>query len=203
MGELIARVKALGEDNCRAVIDDDPEVEVTTVGGAEHLLFEVDGDKEDVGLLIGTQGGNIIALRTRVLSACGAPAVRTQVDVCTSRREQAVSEISRDLKILAKELNVPVLALSQLSRAVEHRAPPIPQLSDLRDSGAIEQDADVILFLYRGDLARRRDGEAPDAAQLILAKQRNGPVGVVPLRFDAQAVRFDSLALSYHQQLVS
>jgi len=95
---------------------------------------------------------------------------------------------------------VPVLALSQLSRAVEGRNPPIPVLSDLRDSGAIEQDADVILFIYRGDLRRPDDN---DGAQLIVAKQRNGPLGTIPLRFDSEFVRFDSLALSYHTHALS
>jgi replicative DNA helicase len=114
-------------------------------------------------------------------------------------RQQEVSEISRELKVLAKELDVPVLALSQLSRAVEHRHPPVPQLADLRDSGGIEQDADVVLFIYRGDLF---EANKPDVgAQLLVAKQRNGPVGLVRLRFDKDAVRFDALAYPSHHQV--
>jgi replicative DNA helicase len=113
-------------------------------------------------------------------------------------RQQEVSEISRDLKGLAKELDVPVLALSQLSRAVEHRHPPVPVLSDLRDSGGIEQDADVVLFIYRGDLF---EANKPDVgAQLLVAKQRHGPVGTVKLRFDDEAVRFDPRAHPSHHQ---
>jgi replicative DNA helicase len=114
-------------------------------------------------------------------------------------RQQEVSEISRDLKVLAKELDVPVLALSQLSRDVERRHPPVPQLSDLRDSGAIEQDADVVLFIYRGDLYEPRAPEV--GAQLLVARQRIGPTGVVKLRFDADAVSFDTLAYPAHHQL--
>jgi replicative DNA helicase len=106
-------------------------------------------------------------------------------------RQQEVSELSRDLKVLAKELNVPILALSQLSRAVESRHPPVPQLSDLRDSGAIELDADVVLFIDHGDPF---EATKPDVgARLLVAKQRHGPVGRVKLRFDALA---DS---AYHQ----
>jgi replicative DNA helicase len=113
-------------------------------------------------------------------------------------RVQEVSEISRELKVLAKDLDVPVLALSQLSRAVEGRRPPVPQLSDLRDSGTIEQDADVVLFLDRGDLHEPNRPEA--GTRLILAKQRNGPLGTVKLRFDGASVRFDALAHHpYHQ----
>jgi replicative DNA helicase len=103
------------------------------------------------------------------------------------------------LKVLAKELDVPVLALSQLSRDVERRHPPVPQLSDLRDSGAIEQDADVVLFIYRGDLYEPRAPEV--GAQLLVARQRIGPTGVVKLRFDADAVSFDTLAYPAHHQL--
>jgi replicative DNA helicase len=107
-------------------------------------------------------------------------------------RNQEVSDISRELKILAKELNVPVLALSQLSRDVEKRNDKRPVLSDLRDSGAIEQDADVVMFIYRGDLYAK-DGGDP-ATKLIVAKHRNGPTGEVPVVFQATYARFDPLA---------
>jgi replicative DNA helicase len=93
---------------------------------------------------------------------------------------------------------VPVLALSQLSRAVEGRRPPVPQLADLRDSGTIEQDADVVLLLDRGDL---HEPNRPDVgARLLVAKQRRGPLGAVRLRFDAASVRFDPLAHHAHHQ---
>ncbi|HEU5375294.1 MAG TPA: replicative DNA helicase [Ktedonobacteraceae bacterium] len=111
-----------------------------------------------------------------------------------SVREQEIAEISRSLKAVAKELNVPVLALAQLSRAVEARQNKRPQLSDLRESGALENDADVVLFIYREDLYQEaRDSETKQVADLIIAKQRNGPVGEVRLRFDPSRTCFHNL----------
>ena len=105
---------------------------------------------------------------------------------------QQITEISRQLKGLARELNVPVLALSQLSRAVEQRTPSIPKLSDLRDSGSIEQDADVVLFIYREEVYRK---ETPrkGVADIIIAKHRNGPIGKVELYFDSSKSSFRNL----------
>jgi replicative DNA helicase len=97
-------------------------------------------------------------------------------------RVQEISEVSRSLKGLARELNVPVLALSQLSRAVESRSPHIPMLSDLRDSGSIEQDSDVVIFIYREDYYDR-ESERRGLADLYIAKHRNGPTGMVTLKF--------------------
>jgi len=105
---------------------------------------------------------------------------------------QQVSENSRALKILAKELNVPVLVLSQLSRAVEARVPQIPRLSDLRESGAIEQDADMVMFIYREDVYNENSLN-PGLAKVLIEKHRNGPVGYVDLFFDKQRVSFRNI----------
>ena len=133
-------------------------------------------------------------------------------------RVQEVSEITRGLKTLAKELDVPVLALSQLSRAVEQREDKRPQLADLRESGSIEQDADVVMFIYRDEYyltreePKRRDSETSDhfnqrfedwrqrceqnygKAEVIVAKQRHGPTGIVRLAFEGQFTKFGNLA---------
>ena len=108
-------------------------------------------------------------------------------------RQQEISEISRSLKALARELNVPVVALSQLSRAVEQRPDHRPMLSDLRESGAIEQDADVVMFLYRDDYYHK-DTEKKDIAEVIIAKQRNGPIGTVNLGWRPELTRFVNMA---------
>lgn len=113
---------------------------------------------------------------------------------------QQMTEISRSLKGLAKELKVPVLALSQLSRAVEQRTPQIPRLSDLRETGAIEQDADVVLFIHRED-KYREDSTRKNIADIIIAKHRNGPVGNVELYFDERCASFRNLEKDYQENL--
>ncbi len=107
-------------------------------------------------------------------------------------RVQEVSEISRGLKLIARELNVPVIALSQLSRSVENRSPQIPQLADLRESGSIEQDADIVMFIYR-EAYYNPETERENITDLIIAKHRNGPVGKVELYFHPERLRFMSL----------
>jgi replicative DNA helicase len=106
-------------------------------------------------------------------------------------RQQEIAEISRSLKLLAKELEIPVIALSQLNRDPERREGAKPQLSNLRESGALEQDADVVMFIHR---ERDEDGHwVKGEAELIVAKHRNGPTGTIKLAFDDQLIRFRNL----------
>jgi replicative DNA helicase len=114
-------------------------------------------------------------------------------------RQQEISEISRSLKSLARELDVPVIALSQLSRAVEQRPDHRPILSDLRESGAIEQDADVVMFIYRDDYYNK-ESERKGIAEIIIAKQRNGPIGDIELLWLPDYTRFVNLSKERHTQ---
>ncbi|MCS7069873.1 MAG: DnaB-like helicase C-terminal domain-containing protein, partial [Anaerolinea sp.] len=106
-----------------------------------------------------------------------------------NNRVQEISYISRSLKELARELNVPLFCAAQLSRAVEQRHDKRPQLSDLRESGSLEQDADIVAFLYR-DAFYNQASEKPNAADIIVAKHRNGPTGVISLHFEPSLTRF-------------
>ena len=116
-------------------------------------------------------------------------------------RVQEVSQISRSLKALAKELNVPVLAISQLSRGVEMRSPAIPRLSDLRESGSIEQDADVVMFIYRED-KDKKNSDKKNIAKILIEKHRSGPTGDIELYFDERQATFKSLAKNFDEPFV-
>lgn len=118
----------------------------------------------------------------------------------TENRVQEVSEISRNLKAIARELDIPVLALSQLSRAVESRSPAIPQLSDLRESGSIEQDADVVMFIYREEMYKRETDRA-HIADILIKKHRNGPTGQIELFFDENRASFRGLERKRKEQI--
>ena len=121
----------------------------------------------------------------------------------TQSREQEISQISRGLKAMAKELDVPVLALSQLSRAVESRTDRRPQLSDLRESGSLEQDADVVMFIYRPEMydLKSPDGESLEGrAQIIIGKQRNGPIGSVDLQWNKESATYEAMAPGWRSE---
>jgi replicative DNA helicase len=115
-----------------------------------------------------------------------------RADGRSDSRVEQVGAISRGLKILARELEIPVIAVSQLSRAVESRHPPLPMLSDLRESGQLEQDADLVMFVYREDYYDK-ESERQGEADLVIAKHRNGPIGSVTLTFLPKYPRFASM----------
>ena len=121
----------------------------------------------------------------------------------TENRVQEVSEISRALKGIARELNVPVLALSQLNRAVENRPDKKPLLAALRESGSIEQDADVVMFIYREDMYKGKESQKPNVAEIHIAKHRNGPTGHVELFFDSEKTSFRNLDKTFTQAMPS
>src|SRR3982075_4532881 len=153
-------------------------------------------DSSDVGLL------EIRAKARRLDSQCAVALGRLTIhylqlmrtDSRYDSRVTAVGELSRGLKILARELGVPVIALSQLRRAVEQRSPKKPQLSDLRESGNLEQDADLVMFLYRDDYYEKENSERPGEADLIIAKHRNGATDDVLLTFRAEYPKFMTYA---------
>ena len=167
-------------------------------------LSEAMGEMAEAPIYIDdTPGLSVLEMRTKARRAAhDAPLGLVVVDYLqlmqssTTRsdgnRVQEVSEISRGLKLLARELNVPVIALSQLSRSVESRSPQIPQLADLRESGSIEQDADIVMFIYR-EAYYNPDTDRENVTDLIIAKHRNGPTGKVELYFHPGRLRFMSL----------
>jgi replicative DNA helicase len=156
----------------RVFIDDTPGVRISDVRARARRLK---AQHPDLGLLV------IDYLQLM------------QGDDAKAPRQQQISDISRGLKILAKDLEVPVLALSQLNRGVEQRQEKRPMVSDLRESGAIEQDADIILFIYRDEVYNESTADR-GVAELIIAKQRSGPTGTVKLAFQKEYTRFDNLA---------
>ena len=164
----------------------------------------------DCGIYIDDTGGlSPLEVRTRarrVAREAGGQLGLIMVDYLqlmqvpgADNRVNEISEISRSLKGLAKEMNVPVIALSQLNRSLEQRPNKRPVMSDLRESGAIEQDADVIMFLYR-DEVYNADSQEKGIAEVIIGKQRNGPIGTARLAFHGQYLRFDDLAPEYYQE---
>ncbi|GAA0502002.1 replicative DNA helicase [Virgibacillus sp. MSP4-1] len=166
--------------NAGIYIDDTPGVKVNEIRSKCRRL------KQDGGL------GMILIDYLQLIQGSGTRS--------GENRQQEVSEISRQLKALARELNVPVIALSQLSRGVEQRQDKRPIMSDIRESGSIEQDADVIGFLYRDDYYNREDSEKENIIEIIIAKQRNGPVGTVELAFVKEYNKFVNLDQRYGEE---
>ncbi len=166
-------------------------------------LSEASGEMAEAPIFIDdTPGLTVLEMRTKARRAAHqAPLGLVVVDYLQliqasgrsdGNRVQEVSEISRGLKLLARELNVPVIALSQLSRSVESRSPQIPQLADLRESGSIEQDADIVMFIYRENYYNP-DTDRENITDIIIAKHRNGPTGKIELYFHPERLRFMSL----------
>ncbi|MCL2051180.1 MAG: replicative DNA helicase [Lachnospiraceae bacterium] len=169
--KLIESAGVIGKSNL--IIDDTPGI------GIPELRSKCRKYKLEHGLKL------IIIDYLQLMSGSGSRS--------SDSRQQEISDISRSLKAIARELNVPVLALSQLSRAVEQRPDHRPMLSDLRDSGAIEQDADVVMFIYR-DEYYNKESEKKGIAEVIIAKQRNGPIGTTELVFLPESTRFANLS---------
>lgn len=170
--DLIDSASLLGES--RLIIDDTPAITVP------ELRSKCRRYKMEFGLSM------VIVDYLQLMSGTGGRA--------GDSRQQEISDISRALKALARELDVPIVALSQLSRAVEQRPNKRPMLSDLRESGAIEQDADLVMFIYRDDYYHE-DSEKKGIAEIIIAKQRNGPTGTVELSWQPKLTRFANLSM--------
>ncbi len=165
------------KNNCKMFIDDSAGLTPTELRSRSRRVVREQGD---VGLIV----VDYLQLMT--------------VPGLSDNRTAEISEISRSLKALAKELNVPIIALSQLNRSLEQRADRRPVMSDLRESGAIEQDADIIMFVYR-DEVYNPESEDKGTAEVIIGKQRNGPIGMARLAFQGHFNRFANLANSYEE----
>ena len=188
---LLSAESGIGHHNIRnATISSDEWIDLTNVAAqlAEMKIFI-----DDTAML------NIMDLRAKARKLKAEHGLQILVidylqllhsNKKHENRHQEVSDISRSLKALAKELNIPIIALSQLSRAVDSRMDKRPMLSDLRESGAIEQDADLIMFLYR-DVVYNAETENPALAELIIGKQRNGPTGTVYMNFVREITKFE------------
>ena len=158
-------------------IDDTPGLTVTQLRSKARRLKS---EYKDLGL--------IVVDYLQLMQGAGGP---------RESREQAISGISRGLKGLAKELNISVLALAQLNRGVELRPDKRPMMADLRESGAIEQDADLVLFIYRDEYYKKEESEKKGVAEVIIGKNRHGPTGSVELAFKGEFLRFDNLDLRH------
>ena len=193
MRRFIDAAKAL--ENCPLFIDDTPALPISTIAARARRL------KRQHGLDV---------LVIDYLQLARPASSRSE------GRVQEVSEITQGLKAIAKELNIPVIALSQLSRQVESREDKRPQLSDLRESGSIEQDADVVMFVFREEYYKEREkpgdhdiegmmkwkdamGALHGKAEVIIGKQRHGPIGTIELAFEGQFTRFSNLIQPYQQ----
>ena len=170
--EVVEGIGIIG--NSKLIIDDTPGISITELRSKCRKM------KLEYGLQM------IIIDYLQLMTGSGKT---------SDNRQQEISEISRSLKALAREMNAPVIALSQLSRACETRQDHRPMLSDLRESGAIEQDADVVMFLYRDDYYNK-DTDKPNVAEVIIAKQRNGPIGTVELLWRPEFTKFVNMAKS-------
>ena len=168
--KLIESAQIIGNSNL--IIDDTPSISISELR-SKCRKYKMENDL-----------GLVIIDYLQLMSGNGSSR--------SESRQQEISDISRSLKALARELEVPVVTLSQLSRAVEQRPDHRPMLSDLRESGAIEQDADVVMFLYRDDYYNK-DTEIKGVAEIIIAKQRNGPIGTVKMAWIPEQTRFANL----------
>lgn len=178
-------------------------------GGDFEKLSDAMGEMAEAPIYIDdTPGMSVLEMRTKARRAAhDQPLGLIVIDYLQlmqasgrsdGNRVQEVSEISRGLKLIARELDVPVIALSQLSRSVESRSPQIPQLADLRESGSIEQDADIVMFIYR-EAYYNPESEKGNITELHLAKHRNGPTGRIDLYFDPKQLRFQNLDKSHNE----